>query len=161
VQLTASIPGNTYSWSTSTTDISRTITAYGPGTYTVWVTINPCTTVSASVTVTTASGTQTCCHQGRYADTTHIIANQNSLIQSLVPNPAQEMMEVYYSLAKDVGRAELLITNIYGQIIARTKLDPNNEKANVDCSSFANGIYFTSLLVNDEAVNTKKLVIAK
>jgi hypothetical protein len=86
---------------------------------------------------------------------------QTSVIQSLVPNPAENQVSVYYTLAGGSNQYEVRIMNLSGQSAAKYRINPETEKLDIDCTNLSSGIYFTSLLENGKVVSTKKLVITK
>jgi len=89
------------------------------------------------------------------------IVSSTSAIQSLVPNPAENQVSVYYTIVKGKNLYELKIINSDGRQIAKYRISPETQKLDVDCTNLSPGIYFTSLLEDGKIVSTKKLVIAK
>jgi len=79
----------------------------------------------------------------------------------MVPNPNNGKAVVFYHLGKENTSGEILITNLFGEIISRYPVNASSDKAEIDCEKFANGIYFTSLLVEGKLKSCKKMMIAK
>jgi hypothetical protein len=81
-------------------------------------------------------------------------------ITSIVPNPASDLVDIYYSLAEE-PEAELIVLNMHGAEVGRYKLDRNQERINIDCGTWAAGVYTTILKTGGQDKNTKKLIITK
>jgi hypothetical protein len=85
----------------------------------------------------------------------------DSSILTLIPNPANERGNIYYTITDNASSAEILISNFSGQVIAKYKLNKSTDKLEIDSSLLPAGVYFTTLIVDQKKVSTKKLVITK
>jgi hypothetical protein len=83
---------------------------------------------------------------------------QGNIAFSLKPNPANDRVIISYDL-ESLGNGELIITNSYGQQIAKHTLDPKRKRYTFDCSEYTNGIYYVSLVTNNKMIKTLKLVV--
>ena len=79
----------------------------------------------------------------------------NKVISDFYPNPAQEMLYVDYYLNKT---AELIVMDVLGNQVNEIKLSARGVRQ-IDVSDFAKGIYFGNLIVNNEVVTTKKIIV--
>lgn len=86
--------------------------------------------------------------------------NERSQLLNCVPNPATDRTRFNYVLERN-ATAEIRLLSPVGNVLNTFQLSQNSESLEVDCSSYNNGIYFYSLIVNGINVQTKKLVISK
>jgi hypothetical protein len=84
-----------------------------------------------------------------------------SALLSTVPNPTADHTTINFTLAEETRFAEIQVMDAYGKVVARYKVEPGTSSLDIDCSHLANGIYFTSLIVDQTNVGTQKLMIAK
>jgi hypothetical protein len=165
--------GFTYQWyKNGTLQSGATFSTYAcywngvPNTYTVKVvathTATGCTTEDEALLTYTGTGPGCDGPEGRYlftpADPNVVMSG--SEIQAIVPNPAQNKVSVFYSIVKNAN-SEITIMNYNGQVVGKYKVNSDEKSIDIDCSSLASGIYFTSLTIDGKAVSTKKLVISK
>ena len=94
---------------------------------------------------------------------THIVPDKYELNQNY-PNPFNPTTTIQFALPK-AGIVSLKVYDVSGRLV-RTLF--NNESLNegtfkhiFDGSSVASGVYFYSLIVNDELISTKKMVLIK
>lgn len=96
---------------------------------------------------------------------TPVSVQENSLLKADVsnpyPNPSSSKCQFSYSVPVNGADARLVIMDLTGNIVHTIPLLPGEGKANVDVSSFASGIYFYSLWINNTAVTTRKMVVQK
>ncbi len=94
-----------------------------------------------------------------------IIAPQESTLANrkgsyLYPNPNNGVMQLDYQLtATDVGL--LKIMDLEGKLIASYPLDNTKTIMNINQSALTNGVYLYQVLVNNQVINSNKLVIIK
>jgi len=74
------------------------------------------------------------------------------------PNPATDRVTIKYSLNKNVT-AKLVLKNLMGHTLYTVPLNANCDKVNVDISQYASGIYFYSLMIDEQIISTKKLLV--
>lgn len=77
-----------------------------------------------------------------------------------VPNPNSGLAAIYFNLGEGT-QGDLIVTDIYGKVVDRIKINSGSNKVEVDYSQYANGVYLLSLTNSKgESVN-KKMIIAK
>jgi photosystem II stability/assembly factor-like uncharacterized protein len=93
----------------------------------------------------------------------HKLPSEFSLKQNY-PNPFNPVTTIEFDLPKQ-GNITIKIFDIAGREyftdIRNLRLNPGNYKMNFDGSMLSSGMYFYSLIVNDNIVDTKKLVLLK
>ena len=75
------------------------------------------------------------------------------------PNPAKSYVTVDYEIPANTSTARFEIRNIIGQTVSETQLEFGVGKQKVDVSNLQNGVYFYSVIVDNQSVISKKLVI--
>ena len=79
----------------------------------------------------------------------------NKMISDFYPNPAQDVINFEYLSNR---KAELRIIDVLGdQVKSLVLSEPGTQKINI--SDLAQGIYFGNLMINDEIITIKKIVI--
>ncbi|KAA9333576.1 T9SS type A sorting domain-containing protein [Adhaeribacter soli] len=79
-------------------------------------------------------------------------------LSSPMPNPANELTAIPYSIPAG-SRGKLRIFNTIGGLIKEVNITQRQGTAIVNTSNLPDGVYFYSLLVDNRAVATKKLVV--
>jgi hypothetical protein len=79
-------------------------------------------------------------------------------LSNAYPNPASTVVSLDYDL-KDVNDTKLVIYNLLGSVVRDVHITDVIGKIKVNVSDLDEGIYFYSLLVNNETVKTQKLVV--
>jgi hypothetical protein len=74
------------------------------------------------------------------------------------PNPATDRVTIKYSLSKNAP-AKLVLKNLMGTTLYTTPLSADSDRISIDVSQYASGIYFYSLLINEQVISTKKLLV--
>ncbi len=82
-------------------------------------------------------------------------------IISIAPNPATDETMLSYYLGDETSEGTVVITNIFGQALSKITVSGKETKINIDCSKFADGIYFISLIGEGNIIEAKKMIIAK
>lgn len=75
------------------------------------------------------------------------------------PNPAKTAITIDYEIPSNANSARFEIRNILGQTVSDTKLESFEGKQKVDVSGLINGVYFYTLIVDNQSVISKKLII--
>jgi hypothetical protein len=83
----------------------------------------------------------------------------NGYISEIYPNPATSHVSLDYNLTSDVDQANLRIVNILGAVVKDINLNRNDSNHRLDISDLESGVYFYSMLINNEVYKTKKLVV--
>ncbi len=73
------------------------------------------------------------------------------------PNPAVNMVNVDYSIPASVNKASITITNMLGCKVKEVKLDSYSGKSQIDVSELINGIYFYSLIADDQLILNQEI----
>lgn len=86
------------------------------------------------------------------------IAN-NISFSNAYPNPAINTFNIDYNFDTNINNASLKIVNLLGSVVKEVEIDQNSNKLSMDISNLDSGVYFYSIVVNNEVFQTKKLVI--
>ena len=91
------------------------------------------------------------------------IADFNSVdvFSSAYPNPANSTVSFDYNMPLDVNSASVAIYNMMGQEVVRENLNLGGSRADINVSDLNEGVYFYSLIVNNETVKTNKFVVSR
>ena len=84
---------------------------------------------------------------------------KNINISEVYPNPANQNVSLDYRFDVNVDAASIKIVNLLGSVVKEVEMNQNAGKISIDISDLNNGIYFYSVVVNNEILRTKKLVI--
>ena len=83
----------------------------------------------------------------------------NAFISDLYPNPATSFVTINYDLPQEVTNASVRIINILGSVVKTETLNKNATSLRMDISDLTNGVYFYSIVINNEVYKTKKLIV--
>jgi hypothetical protein len=75
------------------------------------------------------------------------------------PNPSANVVYTDYSIPESVSRASIVITNMLGSKVKEVYLYDRSGKARISVSDLINGIYFYSLIADDQLLQTRKFVV--
>lgn len=84
---------------------------------------------------------------------------QNDII--LLPNPATDFIQVYYSLDISNEFEEISIFNQLGQLIREEQIKFKDKKAVIPISEFESGVYFMELKNSSELAIRKRFVVSR
>lgn len=84
----------------------------------------------------------------------------NRVVFSLYPNPNDGNMQLDYNLESEQN-GKLIIYDIIGQKIKNYSLLNDRNTLKISDAALKNGIYFYEILINDEIINSDKLIIIK
>ena len=84
------------------------------------------------------------------------VEKEDKLILSVFPNPAAELINIEISNALQLN-ASFQLYNIVGEVVVSKKVTEGLNK--VAISNLPNGVYFYSILSNQNILETKKIVI--
>lgn len=87
--------------------------------------------------------------------------NDNFTVNNFYPNPAIDQAIMHYSLTNDGSQTKIVLQNVLGSIIKEYKLDPRENELQLDTEQLKPGVYFYTLLINDEGLATRKLIVKK
>ena len=77
------------------------------------------------------------------------------------PNPASNVVSFDYNMPFDAQSASVAIYNMMGQEVIRQDVNVGGSRMSINVSDLTDGVYFYSLIVNNQAVKTNKLVVSK
>ena len=77
------------------------------------------------------------------------------------PNPAINVVYVDYTIPVSVNKASIVITNMLGSKVKEVKLGDLSGKARITVTDLINGIYFYSLVADDQLLLTRKFVVKR
>ena len=80
-------------------------------------------------------------------------------ISNAYPNPANDKFNINYNFETRPADARVKIVNLLGSVVKEVELDQNSDKLSMDISDLNAGVYFYSVIINNEIYQTKKLVI--
>ena len=75
------------------------------------------------------------------------------------PNPAKEKAALNYSLAHDSKFGELVVCNVLGSQVYKVDLMGSAGQVIIPVENFNNGMYFCTMIVDNKAYETKRLVV--
>jgi hypothetical protein len=95
-------------------------------------------------------------------------AEKSALFQSrditlfdVYPNPVSDFATIDYSVHNEAVDAQIILHNILGNMVGTYTLPGLDTRAKISALELPAGVYFYTLLVNDEGVMTRKLIIRK
>ncbi|HEU4716269.1 MAG TPA: T9SS type A sorting domain-containing protein [Bacteroidia bacterium] len=87
-------------------------------------------------------------------------AAANAFSMNVFPNPVNGHASVSFTNASALTRGTIRVTDLSGKTVSETAVNDFGATTGIDCTNLSNGVYFFSLIVNNEATVTKKIVIA-
>ncbi|MBL0052231.1 MAG: T9SS type A sorting domain-containing protein [Bacteroidetes bacterium] len=86
---------------------------------------------------------------------------ENTLFQNQ-PNPFNQTTIIHYSLASDVSNAQLAIRSLNGELVKSIAVSNTGKgKITINANELTSGTYTYTLMVNNESVDTKLMVVTK
>ena len=87
--------------------------------------------------------------------------NSVEVFSNAYPNPANNVVSFNYNMPLDAQTASVAIYNMMGQEVVRQDVNVGGSRMDINVSDLTDGVYFYSLIVNNQTVKTNKLVISK
>ena len=87
--------------------------------------------------------------------------NSADVFSNAYPNPANNTISFDYNMPYDVNSASVAIYNMMGQEVVRQNLNLGGSRADINVSDLNEGVYFYSLIVNNQTVKTNKFVVSR
>lgn len=87
--------------------------------------------------------------------------NDVEIFSNAYPNPARNVVSFDYNMPYNAQSASVAIYNMMGQEVIRQDVNVGGSRLDINVSDLTDGVYFYSLIVNNQAVKTNKLVISK
>ena len=97
----------------------------------------------------------------KYQPESIIDYNSADIFSNAYPNPANNTVSFDYNMPYDVNSASVAIYNMMGQEVVRQDLNLGGSRADINVSDLNEGVYFYSLIVNNQTVKTNKLVVSR
>ena len=83
----------------------------------------------------------------------------DGFISDMYPNPATHFINLDYELTSKVNNANIRIVNLLGSVVKNVEIDKNSTNLRLDISNLTKGVYFYSVIINNEVYKTKKLIV--
>ncbi len=83
----------------------------------------------------------------------------DGFVSDIYPNPATHFINLDYELTSKVNNANIRIMNLLGSVVKNVEIDKNSTGLRLDISTLTNGVYFYSVIINNEVYKTKKLIV--
>ena len=87
--------------------------------------------------------------------------NSADIFSNAYPNPANNTVSFDYNMPYDVNSASVAIYNMMGQEVVRQDLNLGGSRADINVSDLNEGVYFYSLIINNQTVKTNKFVVSR
>lgn len=100
-------------------------------------------------------------HVDEVSDRTNLYQSKSLIIKDFYPNPVIDHASIEYSVTSDRSEAKVQIRNLLGNIVAEYLLDPREQVLRFKTDELTAGIYFYTVVLNNESVMTRKLVVKK
>ena len=84
----------------------------------------------------------------------------NTIFSNAYPNPANNTVSFDYEM-QNANSAAVAIYNMMGQEVVRQDLNLGGSRVDINVSDLNEGIYFYSLIVNNQTVKTNKFVVSR
>jgi hypothetical protein len=83
----------------------------------------------------------------------------NGFVSEIYPNPATSLVNLDYELTPQVKKASLRVMNLLGAVVKDVELNKSASNQRLDVSDLTSGVYFYSVIINNEVYKTKKLIV--
>ena len=87
--------------------------------------------------------------------------NSVDVFSNAYPNPANSTVSFDYNMPFDVNSASVAIYNMMGQEVVRQDLNLGGSRVDFNVSDLNEGVYFYSLIINNQTVKTNKFVVSR
>jgi hypothetical protein len=82
-------------------------------------------------------------------------------VSAAYPNPAINTFNLEYNISGQVNKAKVVISNILGSQVKEVELDSRSGKIQIPVTELVNGIYFYSIVADEQLVLTRKFVVKR
>jgi len=86
-------------------------------------------------------------------------SNKETSSINAFPNPTNGIINFEYQLEESYNTAELIISNVLGETILRKPIINSDGKMVLDLNGFESGIYFYSIILDNNTILSRKFVI--
>jgi len=80
-------------------------------------------------------------------------------VMKVFPNPADDMISIYYNAAKLAQNSSMLLFNQEGKLLTTLNITSNNATYMIPLMNYPSGIYYLSLYEGDTIIKTEKIII--
>lgn len=80
---------------------------------------------------------------------------------SIYPNPSSRFAQLDYQIKNPSAQARVVINSFIGNPVVDLRLDPHQKSIGINVSDLNPGIYFYTLIVDNQNIVTKKLVVKR
>lgn len=80
-------------------------------------------------------------------------------VSNIYPNPANENVEIDYSISPSINEAKITFYNVLGAEVKEVILDKDDKKVRIQTRDLSNGIYLYQLTADGKSLVTKKLLV--
>jgi hypothetical protein len=98
--------------------------------------------------------------ESNISDTTQMVSETTDRLKDAAPNPARGFTNISYSLPSDARSARIVVKNLLGNVVYNENIAIDSRSLRLDTAGFSNGIYIYSLLINNQPVMSKRLVVS-
>ena len=88
-------------------------------------------------------------------------ASNKISVSNPYPNPAKSQTSFNFQLPANTSRAAIKIHNLLGAVVKDVQLVGQDGKLTINVSDLNDGVYFYSIVVNNETYETKRLIISR
>ena len=85
--------------------------------------------------------------------------NTDIAFSPVYPNPANQQAKIDYTANTAENNVKFVLFDLFGSVVKEIEITEPSGSLNVNTSGLTEGIYFYSLLVNNESYLTQKLII--
>ncbi|MCB9186187.1 MAG: T9SS type A sorting domain-containing protein [Flavobacteriales bacterium] len=90
-----------------------------------------------------------------------VFMGNESGISSSYPNPASSVAKINYALKAGWQQAKIVVYSMLGSKVREIKLGQDQGTLKLNVSSLPSGMYFYTLVVDDQEISTKKMLVTK
>src|SRR5690554_2842799 len=89
------------------------------------------------------------------------VDHKDIILRSIYPNPSSRFAQLDYQIKNPAVKARIVINSIIGNPVADLHLDPNQKSIGINVADLNPGFYFYTLIVDNQNIVTKKLVVKR
>jgi hypothetical protein len=89
------------------------------------------------------------------------IGNEKLSVSNAYPNPATSQTSFDYVLPQSASQASIRIHNLLGAVVREAVLTDRSGKATINVSDLNDGVYFYSVIVDNQTIETKRLIVSR
>lgn len=83
------------------------------------------------------------------------------IVSAAYPNPAVNNVNLDYELPSSINKASVVISNILGAQVKEVALEELSGKVRIPVADLGNGIYFYSVIADEQLMITRKFVVKR